>query len=66
MQLHTLKIFYLGDILYNIKRKKYKIVCAELLFLKVTFYRRGMNFYGICYFDFICYAIGLLQYSKSV
>ena len=64
MQLHTLKILYLGDTLYNNKRKKYKI--AELLFLKVTFYRRGMIFYGICYFDFICYAIGLLQYSKSV
>jgi len=25
-----------GDTLYNIKRKKYKMVCAELPFTKVT------------------------------
>ena len=53
------------DALYTIKRKKYKTVCAELEFAKVTFDRMVMIFIelnGI----FICYAVGLLQYSKNV
>ena len=56
------------DTLYNIKRKKYKTVCAELAFTKVTFDRMVMIFFfnRICNFFFICYAVGLLQYSKSV
>ena len=32
------------DALYNIKRKKYKTVCAELAFAKVTFDRKIMIF----------------------
>jgi membrane protein required for beta-lactamase induction len=54
------------DALYNIKRKKYKTVCAELAFAKVTFYRMVMISYRTCNVFFICYAVGLLQYSKSV
>jgi hypothetical protein len=54
------------DVLYNIKRKKYKTVCAELAFAKVTFDRMVMIFYKTCNVFFICYAVGLLQYSKSV
>jgi hypothetical protein len=54
------------DALHNIKRKKYKTVCAELAFAKVTFDRMVMNFYRTCNVFFICYAVGLLQYSKSV
>ena len=33
------------DALYNIKRKKYKTVCAELAFAKVTFDRMVMILY---------------------
>jgi hypothetical protein len=40
------KIFN-GDTLYNIKRKKYKTVYAELPFAKVTLDRQV--FCGICY-----------------
>ena len=55
------------DVLYNIKRKKYKTVCAELAFAKVTFDRMvRIFFYRTCNVFFICYAVGLLQYSKSV
>ena len=54
------------DVLYNIKRKKYKTVCAELAFAKVTFDRMVMISYRTCNVFFICYAVGLLQYSKSV
>jgi len=55
------------DVLYNIKRKKYKTVCAELAFDKVTFDRMVMIcFYITCNVFFICYAIILLQYSKRV
>jgi hypothetical protein len=54
------------DALYNIKREKYKAVCAELTFTKVTFDRMFMIFYGTCNVFFICHAVGLLQYSKSV
>jgi hypothetical protein len=55
------------DALHNIKRKKYKTICAELAFAKVTFDRLVMIFfYRTCNVFFICYAVGLLQYSKSV
>ena len=54
------------DTLYNIKRKKYTTVCAELAVANVTFDRMVMIFYRIRNFYFICYAVGLLQYSKSV
>jgi hypothetical protein len=33
------------DALHNIKRKKYKTVCAELAFDKITFDRMVMVFY---------------------
>jgi len=65
-QQHIVKNILHGGILYNIKRKEYKTVCAELAFAKVTFDRMVMIFYRICAFFFICYAVGLLQYSKSV
>jgi len=49
----------------NIKRMKYKTVCAELEFAKVTFERMVMIFVnGISHFCFICCAVGSLQYSK--
>ena len=54
-----------GDTLYN-KRTKYKKNFAELPFANVVFDRMVMIFYGICNFCFICYALGLLPYSKSV
>ena len=52
-------MFYTGNTLYNIKRKKQKTVCAELAFPKVTFDRMVMHFflYRICHFLFICYAV---------
>ena len=33
-QQHIVKIFYMWMFWYNIKRKKYKTVCAELAFAK--------------------------------
>ena len=54
------------DAFYNIKGKKYKTVCAELAFAKVTSDRMVMIVYITCNVFFICYAVGLLQYSKSV
>jgi hypothetical protein len=35
-------------------------------FTNVAFDRTVIIFYGICHFCFICYAVGSLQYSKSV
>jgi hypothetical protein len=52
------------DALYNTRRKKYKTVCAELAF--ATFDRMVMIFFWTCNIFFICYEVGLLQYSKSV
>ena len=52
------------DVLYNIKRKKYKTVCAELAFAKSPSTER--SWFCIELIFFICYAVGLLQYSKSV
>jgi len=49
------------DTLYNILRNKYKTVCAELPFVKVTFDRIDMFFVELC---FIYYEVRLLQYSK--
>ena len=58
---HTQNILF-GDTLYNIKRKKYKIVCAEMLFVKVTFDRMvTIFFYGICFFAL--FAIQLDYYN---
>jgi hypothetical protein len=50
-QQHIIDIFYTGNTLYNIKRKKQKTVCAELAFPKVTFDRMVMLFFNrICHF----------------
>ena len=63
---HSQNILHV-DALYNIKRKKFKTVCADVVFTKVTFDRMVMIFfYRTCNVFFICYAVGLLQYSKSV
>jgi hypothetical protein len=62
---HRQNVLYV-DTLHNIKRKKYITVCVELAFIKVTFDRMVMILYRICIFFFICYAVGLLQYSKGV
>ena len=62
---HSQNILHV-DVLYIIKRKKYNTVCAELAFAKVAFDRMDM----ICLLRIsnvfcICYAVGLLQYSKN-
>jgi hypothetical protein len=44
---HSQNILHV-DVLYNFKRKKYKTVCAELAFAKVTFDRMVMIFYRTC------------------
>jgi hypothetical protein len=62
---HSQNILHV-DALYNIKRKKYKSVSAELALSKVTFDRMVVIFNRTCNVFFICYAVGLLQYSKSV
>jgi hypothetical protein len=49
--------------MHNIKRKKFITVCAELSFAKVISDRMVLIFLNVC---FIYYAVGLLQYSKSV
>jgi hypothetical protein len=56
---HSQNILHV-DALYNIKKKKYKTVCAELAFAKVTFDRMVMIFYRTCNVFFICYVVGLL------
>ena len=59
---HSQNILH-GDSSYNINRKKYKTICAELAFAKVNFDRMVMIFFHrICIFVFIIYAVGLLQY----
>ena len=57
---HSQNILHV-DVLYNIERKKYQTVCAELAFDRMV-----MISYRTCNVFFICYAVGLLQYSKSV
>ena len=54
--------------IYNIKRQKYKTVCAELVWVKVTFDRIVMIFLieFVFLFLFICYTVGLLQYSECM
>ena len=53
---HSQNILHL-DALYNIKRKKHKNVIQQ----------NGHDlFYRTCNVFFICYVVGLLQYSKSV
>ena len=44
-----------GDTLYNIKRKKYKTVCAELEFAMVTFDRMVM----ILFMEFVFFVHSL-------
>ena len=59
---HSQNILHEGYFFFSIKRKKYKKVCAELAFVKVTFDRMVMNFFiELVIFCFICYAVGLLQ-----
>jgi hypothetical protein len=54
------------DALYNIKRKKYKTVCAELAFAS-HLRQNGHGFFNkTCNMFFICCAVGLFQYSNSV
>ena len=55
-----------GDALQTIKRKNYKKDFAELTLTNAIFNRMVMIFNGICNFCFNCYALVLLQYSKSV
>ena len=63
---HSQNILHV-DALYNIKRKKYKTVCAELAFARVTFDRMVMVFFNrTCNMFFVCCAVGLFQYSNSV
>ena len=47
---HSQNIFHV-DALYNIKRKKYETVCAELAFAKVTFDRVVMFFIELLMFS---------------
>ena len=54
---HTINMFW--DTLYDIKRKKYKIVCAELLLVKVTMDTQGLllpvtKFASLMFFDYQC------------
>ena len=53
------------DVLYNIKRKKYQTVCAELAFAKSPSTEWSWFCIELIFVFFICYAVGLLQYSKS-
>jgi hypothetical protein len=46
---HSQNILHV-NVLYNIKRKKYKTVCAELAFAKVTFDRMVIILYRTCNF----------------
>jgi hypothetical protein len=60
---HSQNILHV-DVLYNIKRKKYKTVCAELAFAKSP--STEWSWFCIELVFFFYYAVGLLQYSKSV
>ena len=54
------------DALYNIKRKKNKTVRPELAFAShLRQNGHDLFFYRTCNVFFICYAVILLQYSKS-
>ena len=58
--------------MHNIKRKKYKMVRADMAFVKVTFDKIVIIvvffyfFIELVFCFFISYAVELLQYSKSV
>jgi hypothetical protein len=65
-QKHMVKIFYMWMLCINIKRKKYKTFCAELEFAKSPSTEWSWLCIELIIFFFICYAVGLLQYSKSV
>ena len=54
---HSQNILHV-DVLYSIKRKKYKTVCAELAFAKSPFDRMVMILYRTCIF-FSLFAIQL-------
>ena len=63
---HSQNILHV-DVLYNIKKKKYQTVCAELAFAKSP----STEWSWFCIeriirFLYLLYAVGLLQYSKSV
>ena len=45
------------DALHNIKRKKYKTICAELAFAKVTFDRLVM----ICFIELVMFSLFAMQ-----
>ena len=62
---HSQNILHV-DVLYNIKRKKYKTVCAELAFAKSPSTEWSWFCIELVIFFFICYVVGLLQYSKCV
>jgi hypothetical protein len=62
---HSQNILHV-DVLYNIKRKKYKTVCAELALAKSPSTEWSWFCIELVIFFFICYAVGLLQHSKSV
>jgi hypothetical protein len=54
---HSQNILHV-DALYNIKRKKYRTVCAELAFAKVTLNRMVMIFFNsTCNVFFVCYEL---------
>jgi hypothetical protein len=54
---HSQNILHV-DALYNIKRKKYRTVCAELAFAKVTLNRMVMIFLIVLVmFFFVCYEL---------
>jgi hypothetical protein len=62
---HSQNILHV-DVLYNIKRKKYKTACAELAFAKSPSTEWSWFFIELVFFFFICYAVGLLQYSNEI
>jgi len=53
---HRQNILHHGDTLYNIKRKKYKTVCTELTFVKVTFDRMVMIFKEFVIFLYLLFS----------
>jgi hypothetical protein len=53
---HSQNILHV-DALYNIKRKKYKTVCAELAFANVTFDRMVM----ICFIELVTISLFAMQ-----
>jgi len=54
---HSQHILHFKDTLFNIKRKKYKTVCAELAIAKVTFDRMVMIFFV----EFVIFSLFALQ-----